>query len=339
MRKGGGYVICQQSASAVFKDPRLQKIQCHQKSLASIGSRVVGNLVADFTAVLPPSNGIYSSIDISTYNAISRLCSHAVLMKPTPNTYCKHDEMHRLLLTEALTYTRSALSPNKRLAAIIAWNSRQVSLFPRSQILPSHVVTSLIAIAHLSVCKSTTCSLQAAAEQTSADYGPHVQLIITGMSILFNSNLPFKLHTLAFPFVPFLFFLFPFPIYLLQTTKHPPLFLTPFLQSSSLYIHYKHRLLPKGLNPSCATEDAAVRQRQARASSNLSASTSSERLVLSVNHLDGVDTEAVHARPSAVATTARLTVACFANVQRQPRTQHREASSCVQFVETRLSTE
>jgi len=66
MQKGGGYVICQQSASAVFKlckDQRIQKTvpNARLKRVLGVVSRGADNLVADLTAALPSSEGLQMS--------------------------------------------------------------------------------------------------------------------------------------------------------------------------------------------------------------------------------------------------------------------------------------
>lgn len=131
----------------------------------------------------------------------------------------------------------------------------------------------------------------------------HVELITSGMSILFSSklHLPFRLHTPALPFVPFL--LFPYFIYSLQTTWHKPLLFTPFPPVSFLIYSLRTSTPADGaLFNLRYRRGVAVLQRQARASLIVSASASTERLVHSVSHSDGVDPQAIHARPSAVAT-------------------------------------
>jgi hypothetical protein len=75
MQKGGGYVICQQSASAVFKlckDQRIQKTapNARLKRVLGIVSRGADSLFADLTAVHPflgrPSDVQQDNTDIST---------------------------------------------------------------------------------------------------------------------------------------------------------------------------------------------------------------------------------------------------------------------------------
>lgn len=70
----------------------------------------------------------------------------------------------------------------------------------------------------------------------------------------------------------------------------------------------------------------AVRQGQARASLVVSASASTERLVHSVSHSDGVDPKAIHAPPSTAETTGKHNVECLANAQRQPGAEHQSGA-------------
>ena len=81
-----------------------------------IASRGLDNLLlADLTAVLRASKAMYDNIDIPHASDTTFMSS-----LDTSRTYCRHDEMHQLLLTQALTCTRSALSPDTRLTPIIA---------------------------------------------------------------------------------------------------------------------------------------------------------------------------------------------------------------------------